>query len=111
MKKTGLALFLFVSLAGCAIGVRHTHYGNQVVVAPDYWGTVTYYDPATRRVDLDIVEGGVHRTHTFYHEAGSTRWNGLQENELRAGVAVHVHGRQNRDRWVADSVERDDRHH
>jgi len=111
MKKTCLALFMFVSLAGCAVGIRHRGYRDEVVVAPDYYGTVTYYDATTHRVDLDVVEGGMHHSRSFYHDGANTRWNGLQENELRPGVAIHVHGRQNRNRWVADSVERDDRHH
>jgi hypothetical protein len=111
MKKASLALLLFVSLSGCAVGMGHRGYRNEVVVAPDYWGTVTYYDPASRRVDLDYVEGGMHHTRSFYHEVGTTRWDGLRESDLRPGVAVHVHGRQNRGRWVADSVGRDDRQH
>jgi hypothetical protein len=81
-----------------------------VVVAPDYYGTVTYYDPIAHRVDLDYLDAGVHRTRTVYYNARRARWDGLRENELRPGVAIHVHGRQNRDRWVADSFGRDDRH-
>jgi hypothetical protein len=110
MKKTSLALFLFVSLAGCAVGYRHRAYGDQVVVAPDYYGTVTYYDAATHRVDLDYVDAGVHHSRSFYHNGANTRWDGLQESDLRPGVVVHVHGRQNRNRWEADMVGRDDRH-
>jgi hypothetical protein len=111
MKKACLALLLLASLSGCVVGVRHRYYGDRdrVVFAPDYWGTVTYYDPVTRRVDFEYVDAGVHRTRTFYYEGRRTRWAGLREEELRPGVAIHVHGRQNRDRWVADSIERDDR--
>ena len=111
MKHIIVGLLMVTSLSSCAVNVGARRGYRNVAVAPDYYyGTVTYYDPVTRRVDLDYLEGDRHMTRSVYYDDRNTRWEGLRSEEIRTGVVVRVRGHQRRGRWMADSFGRDDRH-
>jgi hypothetical protein len=106
MKKLIPLSFVLVLASSCATGIYHDRYGTRVVAEPEFYGTVTYMDPAAHRIDLDYIEGGRHYTRNVYYDEGATRWNGVRYNEVRTGDRIRIRGRQDKDRWRAEEVRR-----
>lgn len=104
MKKISFAVLSVLIVSGCA--VYHDRYGS-TVVEPDFWGTVTYVDPAAHRIDLDYVgDGGRHSRRAVFYDERSTQWDGVRYSDLHQGDQVWVHGHKVRGRYRADSVRR-----
>jgi hypothetical protein len=106
MKKLIALSFVLVLVSSCAAGIYRDRYGTRVVAAPEFYGTVTYFDPVARRIDLDYIEGGRHLVRNVYYDDGYTRWNGVRYDQIRTGDRIVVRGRQDRDRWRAEEVRR-----
>jgi hypothetical protein len=111
MKKLLPLSFALILASSCAAGIYHNRRGTEVVVAPEFYGTVTFVDPVGHRIDLDYIEGGTHYTRNVYYDEGATRWNGVHYNEIHNGDHITVRGRQDKQdkgRWRADEVRRHD---
>ena len=103
MRNLSLALITLFVAAGCY--TYHDRY-RSVAVEPEFWGTVTYVDPGSSRIDLDYVgDGGRHYTRSVYYAPG-TRWDGVRYSDVRAGDRIYVSGRNRRGRYEAESVRR-----
>jgi len=111
MRKVSIAAMSFALMglfitSGCA--VYHDRYGTTVAVEPEFWGTVTYVDPYSHRIDLDYVgDGGRHFTRAVYYDSGA-RWDGVRDSELHSGDRIWVRGRNERGRYHAEAVRRHD---
>jgi hypothetical protein len=108
MKKLLPLSFVLVLATSCAVGMYHDRRGDRVVVAPEFYGTVTLFDPVAHRIDLDYIEGGRHYTRNVYYDEGATRWNGVRYSEIHSGDRITVRGRQEKDHWRAEEVRRHD---
>ena len=108
MKKLLSLSFVLVLASSCAAGIYRDRHGREVVVTPEFYGTVTFVDPIGHRIDLDYVDGGRHYTRNVYYDEGATHWNGVRYNEIHNGDRITVRGRQDRDHWRADEVRRHD---
>jgi hypothetical protein len=106
IQRFSLIALAVLLASSCAVGAYHDRYGTQVSVSPEFWGTVTYIDPAYNRIDLDYYDGGRHYTRAVYYDPRRTSWDGVRYNELHAGDQVWVSGREHRGRWDADRVRR-----
>ena len=105
MKKLALTALFVLLASACATGVYHDRYGTRVAVSPEFWGTVTYVDPAAGYVNLDYYDGGVRYPRVIYYGRG-THWDGLTYSDLHVGDRVWVRGRQHRGRWDAENFRR-----
>jgi hypothetical protein len=105
LSFTILSLLITGMLSGCV--VAHDRYGRGVVVEPEFWGTVTYVDPRSHRIDLDYVDGGGrHMARQVYYDEQATRWDGVRYSELHSGDQLVVRGRNVRGRYRVESVHR-----
>ncbi len=101
-----LSLALVSMLSGCVVSQGRYGRRSSVVVEPEFWGTVTYVDPASRWIDLDYVDAGRHTTRRVYYDTRNTQWDGVAYSDLRPGVQISVRGRNNRGRYSAERIRR-----
>jgi hypothetical protein len=107
MKRLLPLSLALVLVSSCAVGLYHNNRNRTRVEAqPEFYGTVTYFDPVAHRIDLDYVENGTHQTRNVYYNTQATRWNGVRDNEVRTGDRIVVRGHQDKGRWQADEVRR-----
>ena len=106
MRKILLAVFALLIVSSCA--TYHDRYGRGgVYVEPEFWGTVTYIDPGSARIDLDYVgDAGRHFQRSVYYDPQVTRWDGVRYNEIRNGDRIYVRGRDRNGRYQVESVRR-----
>ena len=104
MRKMLIAVLSLLIVTSCV--VYPARYGRHVVVEPEFWGTVSYFDPGSQLIDIDYIGAtGRHYTRRVYYEP-TTTWEGVRYSELHTGDQIWVNGRQENGRYRVERIRR-----